>query len=95
MAGEEQTTSNGRVTTREFYEAQLATIKLIHEVKDDLMDELKPLAILCNQVENNTRNVSINTEDIKAQNKRSNRWDSINSVLVLVGTALGISVKAP
>jgi len=83
--GEEETTNN-RVTTREFYNAQLKTIELIHEVKDDLMAEIKPVIAKFNQVDNNTKEIDI-------LRKRSNIFDGILAILTALGAYFGI--RAP
>jgi len=86
--GEEETTNN-RVTTREFYNAQLKTIELIHEVKDDLMAEIKPVIAKFNQVDNNTKEIDI-------LRKRSNIFDGINGLIAILAAGIAAAIgKAP
>ena len=73
--------ANGRVTTREFYDAQLLTIQLIHTVKDELMEEIKPLVAIATQVDTNK-------DEIKTLRDRSNWLDGINAVIALAAATI-------
>lgn len=97
MAGDE---ANGRVTTSQFYAAQLETQKMIGEVrsevrdmKDEIMSELKPLMVKTENNEtrskNNETDIKENRDDIKLIDRRSTWWDGINSALVLIAGYLG------
>ena len=92
MAGD---TPNGRVTTAQFYEAQIDTQKQISDMELRIIEKLEPLSTLCNQVKTNTIAIKDNETDITDINKRSNRFDALIAAGVAIGTALGITVKAP
>ena len=95
-------TPNGRVTTAQFHVVQLETQKEIFETRKQISDmelriiaKLEPLSSLCKQVDVNTDGIKENEKDIKDINKRSNRLDALIAAGVAIGTALGITVKAP
>ena len=78
-------TPNNRVTTQQFYEAQLETNKKIAaldksqsnertEMERRIMDELKGVPT----------QVNTNKDEIDKLRKRSNLWDGVNSLGVFV-----------
>ena len=75
-------TPNNRVTTQQFYEAQLETNKTIAEMERRIMAELKGVPT----------QVDTNKEEIDRLRKRSNIWDAGNSLGVLV-TAVWAALK--
>lgn len=92
MAGDE---ANGRVTTSQFYAAQLETQKMIGEVrsevrdmKDEIMSELKPLIVITANNETRSKN---NEKELERQRNRSNALDLVIAAATAIGTFLGIS----
>ena len=75
-------TPNNKVTTQQFYEAQLETNKTIAEMERRIMAELKGVPT----------QVDTNKEEIDRLRKRSNIWDAGNSLGVLV-TAVWAALK--
>jgi hypothetical protein len=67
-------TPNNRVTTQQFYEAQLETNKTIAEMERRIMAELKGVPT----------QVDTNKEEIDRLRKRSNIWDGVNSLGILI-----------
>lgn len=67
-------TPNNRVTTQQFYEAQLETNEKIVEMERRIMAELKGVPT----------QVETNKDEIDKLRKRSNIWDGVNSLGVFV-----------
>ena len=85
----EETTSNNRVTTREFYEAQIETQKQITEMERRIMEKLEPFSKYFNQVDTNK-------EEIKNLRSRSNIIDGVNAVIAIVAATIAAAIgKAP
>ena len=94
MSGDEPV-SNGRVTTAQFYEAQLDTQKQMSDMELRIIAKLDPLTTLCKLVDKNAEAIKENEKEIKDINKRSNRLDALIAIGVAIGTTLGIMVKEP
>lgn len=85
------TDDNGRVTTREFFDALLS-------MRSELQDsERRIISKLDHMIESGTPTARIaanlaekNESRIQNMESRSNRWDGINSVAVVIGSALGM-----
>lgn len=85
------TDDNGRVTTREFFDALLS-------IRSELQDsERRIISKLDHMIESGTPTARIaanlaekNESRIQNMESRSNRWDGINSVAVVIGSALGM-----
>ena len=85
------TDDNGRVTTREFFDALLS-------MRSELQDsERRIISKLDHMIESGTPTARIaanlaekNESRIQNVESRSNRWDGINSVAVVIGSALGM-----
>ncbi len=85
------TDDNGRVTTREFFDALLS-------IRSELQDsERRIISKLDHMIESGTPTARIaanlaekNESRIQNVESRSNRWDGINSVAVVIGSALGM-----
>ena len=67
-------TPNNRVTTQQFYEAQLETNEKIVEMERRIMAELNGVPT----------QVETNKDEIDKLRKRSNIWDGVNSLGVFV-----------
>ena len=85
----DENTSNGRVTTQQFYEALL-------EIKDDISDMEKRISakidcipVHSNQIVDICKHIDGLEDDIDDIQKKGRVWDGINSVAVIVGTLIG------
>ncbi len=77
-------TPNNRVTTQQFYEAQLETNKTIAEMERRIMAELKGVPT----------QVDTNKDEIDRLRKRSNYWDAGNTVgLIVAGVLSAIGIN--
>ncbi len=75
---------NNRVTTQQFYEAQLETNKEIAEMERRIMAELKGVPT----------QVDTNKDEIDRLRKRSNYWDAGNTVgLIIAGVLSAIGIN--
>ena len=81
-------TPNNRITTAKFYEKLMENNERMDAMERRIMNELKPLASLCNQVKTNK-------DEIDKLRKDSNVRDFIIGIGVAVGTFFGITIKAP
>ena len=92
MEAGDETVSNGRVTTAQFYEQQIKTQAQLTEMEKNyhmqladmerrILSELKPLSMLLPKVERNE-------EEIKALRNRSNAIDGVNAFFALVLAAV-------
>ena len=88
MEAGDETVSNGRVTTAQFYEQQIKTQAQLTEMEKNyhiqladmerrILSELKPLSMLLPKVERNEK-------EIEALRNRSNVIDGINALLALI-----------
>ena len=80
--------TNNRVTTREFLKAQIDTQNMIHDLRVEVMTELKPLSKICNQVDTNKR-------DIDKLQTRSNTLDVFNGILAAIFATLAALLGRP
>lgn len=85
-------TTNGRMTWRE--------VNDLLEKRDAKMDErlerieakLEPLPALCQKIDRNEKDIRDNKDDIKAINRRSNLWDGLNSLGVMISAAISAAL---
>ena len=88
MSGDD-TVSNGRVTTAQFYEQQLQTQEQLAEMERRILSELKPLSMLLPKVERNEK-------EIENLRNRSNVIDGVNALLALILATIAAALgKAP
>ena len=83
------TEPNGRVSTKEFYEMQLATNEKIASLERSIMQRLECLPAIMKITENNATNIKDNKDQIDKLRSRSNWLDGINAGLAIVAGFLG------
>jgi len=74
--------SNNRITTQQFYEALLAQNEQMQEMERRILGKLENLPSIAKQVENNQ-------DAIKVLHGRSNIYDILLGVGVVIGSAIG------
>ena len=74
--------SNNRITTQQFYEALLAQNEQMQEMERRILGKLENLPAIAKQVENNQ-------DAIKVLHGRSNIYDILLGVGVVIGSAIG------
>jgi hypothetical protein len=79
MAGGDEPANGGRVTTREFYDMQLKTNERMDNMERRIIARLDVIAGCVPQIETNK-------EEIDTLRKKSDVWNSLNSLGVMVGT---------
>ena len=82
-------TPNNRVTTQQFYEAQLETNKTIAEMERRIMTELKGVPT---QVGTNKEEINKLRKENTTRSRRGYFWDGANSLGILL-TGLLASLK--
>jgi len=90
MAGDTETMSNGRVTTRELHKVQLEMIEQMSEMERRILAKLEPIPLTFKQA-------SDNKEEIDRLRSRSNTIDGINAFLAILGATIAgiIGTRAP
>ena len=82
---------NGRITTREFYDALLKTNDKMDDMERRILAKIEAIQDRCpheNQIHNNK-------DEIEKLRQKSNWFDGLLAVLTVIGAALGITIKAP
>jgi len=79
-------TENGRVSTREFYNALLDVKEQLSRTERRLMDKIDNLPDNCPAL----RQVETNTKEIDTLRTRSNVIDSITGLIALIAAGLGL-----
>ena len=74
-------TPNNRVTTQQFYEAQLETNKTIAEMERRIMAELKGVPT---QVGTNKEEINKLRKENTTRSRRGYFWDGVNSLGILI-----------
>ena len=74
-------TPNNRVTTQQFYEAQLETNKTIAEMERRIMAELKGVPT---QVGTNKEEIDKLRKENTTRSRRGYFWDGVNSLGILI-----------
>jgi hypothetical protein len=84
---------NGRITTRQFYEALLkvngniASVK--EEVKNDMASMERRILEKIDCIPGHEAQIDDLQEEVKELRRKSNVWDGLNSVAIVAGTIVG------
>ena len=89
MAADNDT--NGRVSTKEFYEMQLATNEKISSLERNIMQKLECLPTIVKITENNAADIRENKEQIDKIRTRSNWLDGANASLAIIAGIFGFT----
>ena len=84
MAGGDDTSNNGRVTTREFYDALLKTNDKMDAMERRILERIDTMAERCPYVQQ----MKTNKEEIDKLRNRSNLLDGINGAFAVVAATL-------
>jgi hypothetical protein len=84
MAGANQSggDDNGRVTTRQFYEALLS-------IKDEISEMERRITAKIDCIPGHEAQIDDLQEEVKELRHKSNVWDGLNSVAIVAGTIVG------
>ena len=80
------TDTNGRITTKQFYEALIDQNKQRQDMEDRIMNRLRSLDYITRQVEDNKKGLAAVNEDLRTLERRYNWWSGLNSMF---GIAIG------
>ena len=85
----DENTSNGRITTQQFYEALLNVKDEMSEMERRILAKIDGIPIHSNQITDICKHIDGLEDDIDDIQKKGRVWDGINSVAVIIGTLIG------